>query len=749
MTRRLRFGIRLSRWAVVALTAAVFCWTSLARAGKPKESPSNPPRPWMDKSLSPDTRADMVLREMTLDEKITLVHGIVVHKPLDGMPRKQGNYLRGGAGYTAGIPRLGIPDVQSTNGRSGVGQAGQSGRYATALPSALALSATWDLGLAREYGALMGKECRQLGFQISLGGTANLVREPRSGRTFECFGEDPILVGKMLAAELRATQEQGVVANINRFAVNDQETNRHLHNVDMDERTMRQTDLLAFEIAIKDSDVGSVMGAYNRLNRVYCCENRYLLTDVLKTAWGFKGWVMSDWGGTHSAVASALAGFDQEMPGDKWFGARLNLAVEKGDVPMARLDDMVRRILRTEFALGVLDDRLPGQFPSMCAVDPFAGAEVAQRVAEQSIVLLKNADGQLPLDPLRLKSIAVIGSHADVGVLSGWGSDQVDPAGGNAVPDEQATWRAMSGKKLVMTWHPSSPLKAIRAAAPGAPVKYDSGADVAAAARLAAASSVAIVFVHQYGHESADMPDLSLPEKQDELVAAVAAANPRTIVVLENNGPVTMPWLDRVRAVVAAWFPGIRGGPAIANVLFGRVNPSAKLTVTFPKSEADLPLPKLPGPPPRDFTIRYPERLKVGYKWYDAEGKQPLFPFGFGLSYTTYSHSHLQTTAGRELQVNFKVTNTGRRAGAEIAQVYAELPAAAGEPFRRLVAWKKVELNPGESKTVTLSIDPLHLSVFDVDMHDWKLLPGDYVISVGGSSRHLWLRTVMRLESAK
>jgi beta-glucosidase len=700
----------------------------------------------MNKTLSPDQRADLVIQEMTLDEKITLVHGIVVHKPIDGMPRKQGNYLLGGAGYTAGIPRLGIPDVQSTNGRSGVGQAGRGGRYATALPSSLALSASWDTELARDYGALLGKECRQLGFQISLGGTANLVREPRNGRTFECFGEDPILIGKMLASQLRATQEQGVVANINRYALNDQETERHSYNVDMDERTMRETDLLAFEIAIKESDVGTVMGAYSRLNGVFCCESGYLLTDVLKKAWGFKGWVMSDWGGTHSTVEAALAGFDQEMPGDKYFGAKLKQAVEKGQVPMARLDDMVRRILRTEFALGVLDGRLPGQLPTMCAVNPFTGAEVAQRVAEQGIVLLKNADGQLPLDPARLQSIAVIGSHADVGVLSGWGSDQVDPADGNAIPDEQVNWRVMTGKTLAMRWHPSSPLKAIREAAPDAEVKYDSGNDVAAAARLAAASSVAIVFVHQYGHESADVPDLSLPEKQDELVAAVAAANPRTIVVIENNGPVTMPWIGNVRAVVDAWFPGIAGGPAIAGVLFGRVNPSAKLTVTFPRSEADLPQPKLPGPPPKDFTIRYPEGLKVGYKWYDAEGKQPLFPFGFGLSYTTYSYSDLRTAVGEDVRVSFKVTNTGRRAGDEIAQVYTTLPAAAGEPFRRLVAWKNIHLNPGETKTVTLVIAPLHLSVFNVQRHEWELLPGEYAVSIGGSSRDLRLRAAIRLE---
>jgi beta-glucosidase len=680
----------------------------------------------MDKTLSPERRAGLVLQQMTLDEKVSLVHGLDTGRS---------PYWLGGAGFAAGIPRLGIPEVQSTDGRSGVGHAGGRGRYATALPSALALSASWDLKLADDYGALMGKECRQLGFQISLGATANLVREPRCGRSFECLGEDPILIGKMLARELKATQEQGVVANINRFALNDQETGRTAYSVVMDKRTMRETDLLAFEIAIKESGVGTVMGAYNRVNGVYACENSYLLNDLLKKTWGFKGWVMSDWGGTHSTVNAVLAGFDQEMPGGRYLGDPLKPAVETGAVPMARLDDMVGRILRTEFALGVLD-RAPAAFPPMCAVNPFTGAEVAQRVAEQAIVLLKNADGQLPLEASRLASIAVIGSHADAGVLSGGGSDQVDPAGGNAVPTEEAVW------------HPSSPLKAIRAKAPKAKVDYDPGTDLVAAAKLASSSDVAIVFVHQHTSEGSDVPDLSPPGRQDELVERAVAANPHTIVVLETGGPVTMPWIGKVSAAIEAWYPAIRGGETIANILFGEVNPSAKLTVTFPKSQADLPEVKLPGPPPAQFDIHYAEGLKVGYKWFDAQGKEPLFCFGFGLSYTSYSYSDLKTTVGKGVQVSFKVTNTGKRAGAEIAQVYASLPAAAGEPPKRLVAWEKVQLDPAETKTVSLTIDPLHLSIFNADKDQWEILPGEYVIFAGPSSRSTPLHETVRCGSA-
>jgi beta-glucosidase len=460
------------------------------------------------------------------------------------------------------------------------------------------------------------------------------------------------------------------------------------------------------------------MGAYNRVNGTFACESQYLLNDLLKKTWGFKGWVMSDWGATHSTVKSALAGFDQEMPGGQYLGAPLKQAVEKGEVPMARLDDMVRRVLRTEFAIGVLDDA-----PEMPAVNPFPGAAVAQRVAEGAIVLLKNADGQLPLEALRTTSIAVIGSHADAGVISGGGSDQVDPAGGNAVSGDRATW------------HPSSPLAALRAKARSADVSYDPGTNVAAAAKLAAASTVAIVFVHQHTEEGIDVPSLSLPEKQDDLVDGVAAANPHTIVVLETGGPIRMPWLGKVKAVIEAWYPGIRGGDAIANIMFGDVNPSAKLPVTFPKSETDLPEAKLPGPPPDPFDIRYAEGLKVGYKWFDAEGKEPLFPFGFGLSFTTFSYSDLKIAVGKSMQVSFKVTNAGKRAGAEIVQVYASLPAAAAEPPKRLVAWDKVELLPAETKAVTLTIDPSRLSIFNAERDRWELVPGEYAILVGGSSR--------------
>jgi beta-glucosidase len=617
------------------------------------------------------------------------------------------------------------------------------------LPSGTSEASTWDLQAAHDYGALIGRELRDQGFNMSLGGGIDLTREPRNGRNFEYKGEDPILAGKLVGAEMKALQEQGVIGDLKHYALNDQESGRSHVNVKIGERAMRESDLLAFEIGVKDSGVGAVMCSYNLVNGDYACENKYLLNVALKRDFGFQGFVVSDWGATHSTVKAALAGLDMEMPGDRFFGDALKKAVESGQVPMSRLDNMLHRILRTEFAVGLFDNP-----PDRMVPDIFAGFEVAQRVAEQGTVLLKNADGQLPLNASSLRSIAVIGSHADVGILSGGGSAQVDPPGGNAVPPPPPPPGAPPFFNRGPVWFPSSPLKAIRAKAAGAKVEYNTGTDPDAAAALAKTSDVAIVFMNQPTSEGQDVPNLSLPDDQDALVSAVAAANPHTIVVLETGGAVTMPWIDKVSAVLEAWYPGIRGGKAIANILFGDVNPSAKLPLTFPESEADLPHPKLAEQPPpgpkdmqpmfpgarfkvntRQFDLDYDEGAKVGYKWCDAEGKAPLFPFGYGLSYTSYAYSQLKTTQGHQVKVTFDVKNTGTRRGAEVAQVYVRLPEAAGEPFKRLVAWDKVQLAPGEAKTVTLTLDPFYLSIFNADKDGWQLLPGDYKVFVGSSSR--------------
>ena len=702
-------------------------------------------QPWMNATLSPDDRAALVLKQMTLDEKISLLHGTGMKELSPMSPLAV--HSNGGAGYVVGVPRLGIPDIQMSDAAYGIRNSGENGRYSTALPSNLAGAASWDLDAAYEYGALIGRELRAQGYNMSIGGGVNLTREPRNGRTFEYLGEDPILAGEMVGHIMEGLQAQHVIGDIKHYAVNDQESGRNAVNVNIDKRSMMETDLLAFKIGLRESNAAAVMCSYNRVNGDYACENKYLLTDVLKKDWNFKGFVLSDWQGTHSTVKASAAGLDHEEPGEYFYGDAMKKAVQSGHVPMAELDEHVRRILRSVFACGVVDDP-----PKKSVVDVMSGFETAQRIEEQSIVLLKNDPAVLPLDASKLHTLAVIGAHSDVGMISGGGSAQVDPPGGNAImpPGKGATtWQAH-------IWFPTSPLKAIRAKAPGVKVQYDPGSDVSSAAALAKTSDVAIVFAYQWESEGMDLDSLSLPEHQDDLIAKVAAANPRTVVVLETGGAVTMPWADQVSGILEAWYAGSSGANAVASVLFGDVNPGAKLPLTFPKSDADLPHTTVVKPPEASttkdgdpdawkkiaaglpaFQITYDEGLKVGYKWYDAEHKQVLFPFGYGLSYTTYAYSNLKVTPGEKVRVNFTLTNIGNRAGAEIAEIYAALPANAGEPPKRLVGWSKVKLNPGETKEVMVEIDPEYLSIFDVDQNKWQLIPGDYEFFAGGSSRDL------------
>src|SRR6185437_7785373 len=558
----------------------------------------------------------------------------------------------------------------------GIANTAREGRYATALPSALALASSWDEKLAFSYGSLIGAELADQGFNVSLGGGVNLARDPRDGRIFEFLGEDPILAGNMDAQAVAGIQSHHIIGDVKHFAVNDQETARTSVDAIIGERALQETDLLAFRIAIREARPGMVMCAYNLVNGIYSCENPHLLIDVLKRDWGFKGWVISDWGATHSTIRAALAGLDMEMPGEQYFGKDLAEAVASGRVPMARLNDMVHRILRTEFAAGVIDHPNERAIP-----DIFRGFAVAQRVEEESAVLLKNS-GVLPLDSARLKTIAVIGLHADVGVLSGGGSSQVNPPGGNAVRGNTQSVEQMGALGRPPVWDPSSPLEAIRAQAPSAEVTYDPGVDVASATSAAKAAQVAIVFVHQHLSEGYDAPSLQLPDDQNALVAAVAAANPRTVVVLETGGPVVMPWAGQVAGILEAWYPGIWGGPAIAHLLFGTVNPSGKLAVTFPRSASQLPHPVIPAPPQpqRDalqvilkpgapFDVRYTEGLKVGYKWFDAKDLQPLFPFGYGLSYSRFVYSGLSAAMrSGMLDVEFSLRNASPRAGTEVAE---------------------------------------------------------------------------------
>jgi beta-glucosidase len=685
-------------------------------------------QPWMNQALDPDQRADLLVAAMTRDEKLTLLFGYFA----TDFPPKQYIAGKGGrpgsAGYVPGIDRLGIPPQWQTD--AGVGVATQGGaaqkRERTALPSGLATAATWNPDIAYKGGAMIGDEARNSGFNVMLAGGVDLMREPRNGRNFEYGGEDPLLAGTIVGAQVAGIQSNHIVSTIKHYALNDQETDRDTGNSIIDPAAARMSDLLAFQIAIERADPGSIMCSYNRFNGTHACENSFLLTDLLRRDWGWKGFVMSDWGATHSTVAAANAGLEQDsgFPFDEkpYFGQPLKEAVARGDVSEARLTEMARRVVRAMLAHGLFEHPV-----AEAPIDYAAHAEVTRKDAEEGIVLLKNAKAILPLSPA-IKRIALIGGHADKGVLAGGGSSLVYPRGGNAVPGlEPTTWPGP------IMYYPSSPLAEISRQAPNAIVRYASGADPAAAAALARDSDVAIVFATQWAGESFDVP-LTLTDNQDALIAAVAAANPKTVVVLETGGPVLTPWAGQVAGLLAAWYPGTEGGAAIANLLFGNVNPSGRLPATFPRSLDQLPHPAEPNK--GDTT--YSEGATVGYKYYDAKGLEPAFAFGFGLSYTAFDHMKLSAKADDGgLQVSFRVRNSGSKRGMDVPQVYVAPVAAGWEAPKRLAGWKKVDLEPGATSDVTVTVDPRILAVYDDSAHGWKIAAGDYKLMLGASSRDL------------
>ena len=695
-------------------------------------------KPWMDPRLSADRRAQLVVAEMTQDEKLTLVFGYFGSNQEKPKFTPHAEARMGSAGYIPGIARLGVPPQWETD--AGVGVATQresSDPYLerTSLPSGIATAATWNPELAYRGGAMIGSEARDSGFNVMLAGGVNLAREPRNGRNFEYGGEDPLLAGVMVGAQIRGIQSNNIISTIKHWALNGQETGRMTVSSNLGDAAARQSDFLAFEFAIENASPGSVMCAYNRINSTYACESDYLLNEVLKKDWGYKGYVMSDWGGTHSTAKAANAGLDQEsaytFDKQPFFGAPLKAALADGSVSQARLDDMARRITRSMFAHGLFDHPVVKK-----PIDFAAHAKVTQADAEEAIVLLKNEGGVLPLAKTA-RTIAVIGSHADVGVLSGGGSSQVFPIGGMAVKG-----LGPKGFPGPIVFHPSSPLKALQARNPGAGVVYNDGTDPAEAAKLAATSDVVLVFAHQWAAESQDY-SLTLADNQDALIDAVASANPKTVVVLETGGAVLMPWLSKVRGVVEAWFPGTNGGEAIARMLTGEVNPSGRLPVTFPASVDQLPRRTIDCDPakPEDFCdVDYDiEGAAVGYKWFDQKGHAPLFAFGHGLSYSTFGYSDLKTsTTGGALTVSFKVTNTGKVAGKDVPQVYVGPMSETGwEAPRRLAGFKKVDLAPGASTTVSLTVDPRLLATFESKAKTWTIAGGTYAVSLGASSRDL------------
>jgi beta-glucosidase len=690
---------------------------------------------WLDRNLSPEARAHAAVAAMTLDEKLRLVFGYsdqaytdVAKVPDDIVSPELKTYVvthqvKGSAGFVPGIPRLGIPDQTQTDASIGVRN---SLIPSTALPSSLASAASFDPQVPRAGGAMIGAEARATGHNTMLSGGVNLAREPRNGRNFEYAGEDPLLAGTMVGALIDGIQSNRIVSTIKHYALNDQETQRTSLDVTISAEAMRQSDLLAFELAMESGKPGSVMCSYNLINGRWGCENDYLLNTVLKHDWGFKGFVMSDWGAVHSTAAAANNGLDQFtgfccVTDKPWFGPpAMKAALQSGAIPHQRLDDMAERILWALFAKGAVDDPVK---PS--PIDYVAHAKVSQQAAEDSLVLVKNDGDLLPLRGV--KSIAVIGGNADRGVLAGGGSSDVTPVGGAIMINDR-------------TFLPSSPVAELKRELPRSAIAYDAGADVSAAAALAAKSDVALVFVTQYDSEGSD-GRLELEGNQDALVAAVARANPRTIVVVESGGAVFMPWLPQVPAVLEAFYPGIRGGAAIARILTGKVNPSGHLPISFPASAAQLAHPVIPGlglPNETPVHITYDEGAAIGYKWYDAKGYRPLFAFGHGLSYTRFALSGLHATPdGRAVRVSFAIRNVGKRPGKGVAQVYvspADWQKAGWEAPKRLGAFAKADLKPGQSKTIEVAIDPRLLATYEAAGNNWHIRAGDYRLMLGEAS---------------
>lgn len=668
---------------------------------------------------------------MTLEEKLTLTTGYF------GVQREWNEYQipearPQSAGVVRGVARLGFPPQWQGDAGSGVATQGVAPPELerTLLPSGISTASTYNPALAERAGAMIGSEARSTGINVMLAGGVNLLRDPGNGRNFEYGGEDPLLAGTMVGAIVRGIQSNHIVSTVKHYALNDQESGRGIVNVKIDEAAARLSDLLAFQLAIEQGNPGSVMCSYNRVNGEHACQNSWLLSSVLKADWGFRGYVMTDWGAQHDTVKNANAGLDQETglshKGQYQFLDKLAHAVEDGRVAQTRLDDMVRRIAYALIEKGAVDEPVvPGP------IDFQAHAQVTLADAEEGIVLLKNT-GLLPL-AAGTKRVAVIGGHADVGVLTGGGSAQVYARGGNAVPGlEPPNWPGPP------VYARSSPLTALRSELPQTDFSWSSGSDLAAAAKAAGAAEIAIVFVTQWTAEARDFP-LTLPSDQDKLVEAVARANPRTVVVLETGGPVLMPWLERVAGAVEAWYPGSEGGSAIARVLSGAVNPSGHLPASFPRSLEQLPRPQIVNMGQQDekpFDVSYDEGAAVGYRWYDKQKLEPLLPFGHGLSYTSFVQKDLAASVvGEELRVTFRVSNTGKRAGKQVALVFVAPSAGGWEAPKRLGAFAKVDLAAGASVGSTVRVDPRLLAVYDSARHGFHVLGGDYTVTLATTAR--------------
>lgn len=738
----------MKRTLFVTTASAILCLAA-GHAQASAKAPSCAQDPAGCPTADPDARAEALLARLDDDEKERLIVSA---------------FWTQSAGVIRGVPEKGFPALGETDSTVGVFRWLTPTPYVS-LPSATGMAASWNPALVGDAYAMVAREARTAGLGVLLGPGVNLVRDLRSGRTYEYFGEDPLLSGMSAAAAVRGIQREHVVATIKHFAMNDQESGRHGANALIGEAAMRESDLLAFELAMQ-AQPGAVMCSYNLVNGVYACMNRYLLTDVLKSEWGFKGWVMTDWGAATDPVRSALAGLDQYsagvtvdgrpnpmIPREADFGVPLAKAIAGGAVPAARRDDMVRRVLRSAYAVGVVDHP-PVKGPLQAEAD----IAVARRIESEGIVLLRN-EGLLPLSATT-RSIAIIGGHADTSVLTkittlpGEARYPFGPPPpfltGEAVPPAKSETPPAPLTRPTL-WAASSPLRAMQAIAPRADIRFNDGTNPTAAAELARTSEVAIVFALQDTNEGEDLRSLRLSPDQERLIDAVAGANHNVVVVLENGTAVTMPWAGKVRGIVAAWFPGSGGGEAIADVLTGRVNPSGKLPISFPISERQQPRTNIPGQPAlgsgdnqittmnggAQQTVDVDYRIEgadVGYKWFRRGHRAVAYPFGHGLSYTRFSYSRPQVShIASGIRVSFTVRNIGKVQGDEVAQVYL------AKPFR-LAGFDRISLRPGEERRLNIAVDKRLLSNWDVIHKRWQSIPDRPSFLVGSSSKDIRLR---------
>lgn len=728
---------RVVQWVVAVLLMTLTSWVW------------SEPLPWMDLSLSSEERAEHLLEGMSDDEKFQQMVG----EPgvIDELPHCHG------ARHVPGQPHLSIPTLRFTNGPVGVGQNdcvpvdvfdGSPGSLlmsphsakATALPSAIALAATFDRDVAAEFGDLLGKQSRQMALHVMQAPGINLARMPHGGRNFEYLGEDPFLAGTIAVAQIRAIQSRGVMAMSKHYVANEQETDRKTMDVIVDDRTLHQLYLLPFKMTVQEGGVASIMCSYNYVNGAQVCQDPHLLTEVLRDQWGFEGYVSSDFYAVQSLDA-LRAGMDHEMPGFRvdvdgyrtWYTPEnFHAALAAGELEMADIERALKRRYVQMFKMGIFDRPLQ-QTPT----DVEGDGAIAARIGEQAAVLLKNEGRLLPFDAHSVTRIALIGKadYAEKAVVGGGGSSEVIPFYTvPALEGMQKTLDAMgSSAEVTLT------------------VVDDDNTNLREAAEAARGADVVVVVAGVYSREGVDLDSISLPKRQDEMIDAVAAVNPNTVVVLKNNAAALMPWIDRVPAVMEAWYPGQEDGVIVSRLLFGLANPSGKLPVTYPRAETDLPAStplQWPGVEHEDGSrrVEYSEKLEVGYRWFDAQGIEPLFPFGFGLSYTGFELSDFSVSptvvdGSTPVEITLRVRNTGDRRGAEVPQVYLGFPEQAGEPPKRLVGFEKVWLDPGESREITVVIDPEAANhpfgIYNAQARRWERYPGKYEVMVGTSSKDI------------